>query len=278
MKNILTVDLEDYYQTSGMSDLAPIEKWTEFESRIERNVDILLELLDNIKATFFVLGWEAQRHPELIQKIAELGHEIATHGNLHRLITSLNRDEFREDLKSSIDFLEDATGEKVLGHRAPSFSISDETPWAFEVMAELGLKYDSSVFPVKRKRGGVEGAQRTPYEINCSAGSMTEYPLSVMDFMGKRLPVAGGGFFRLYPYRLTKWAIGDLNRKGIPVVVYLHPWEIDSKQPRIKSFFTRNGFNQYVGIESTQKKLKQLLLDFEFVAIKDHLRLTSGKD
>ncbi|TKJ41138.1 polysaccharide deacetylase [candidate division LCP-89 bacterium B3_LCP] len=271
MKNLLTIDLEDYYQTSGMSDLAPIARWSEFEKRIEPNVECVLEVLGDVKATFFVLGWEAQRHPQLIRKIFERGHEIATHGEYHRLITSLSRDEFTSDLKSAIEFLEDTTGDKVLGHRAPSFSITDETPWAFEVMTELGLKYDSSVFPVKRKRGGIEGVQRTPYDINCTTGKITEYPLAVMDFVGRKLPVAGGGFFRIYPYWLTKRAITDLNDKSIPAVVYLHPWELDPQQPKLKSFFDRSGFNQYVGLNSTKKKLKQLLMDFEFTTIKDHL-------
>jgi len=273
MKNLLTIDIEDYYQTSGMSDLAPFERWGEFASRIEQNVECVLELLGNIKATFFILGWEARNHPQLIRKISESGHEVATHGEYHRLITSLSRDEFTADLKSAIEFLEDTTGKRVLGHRAPSFSITDETPWAFEVMVELGLKYDSSVFPVRRKRGGIEGAQQTPYDINCEAGILTEYPLAVMDFFRKKLPVAGGGFFRIYPYWLTKRAITDLNKENIPVVVYLHPWEFDPRQPRLKSFFNRSGFNQYVSLNSTEKKLRQLLKDFEFTTIKDHLNI-----
>lgn len=271
MNNFLTIDLEDYYQVSGMSDVAPFGKWGDFESRVERNTDVLLEALGEVKATFFVLGWEAQKRPTVIKKIAESGHEIATHGMKHRLITSLSEKEFTSDLQSAVNLLEDLTGNKILGHRAPSFSITDEIPWAFEVMAGVGLKYDSSVVPVKRRRGGIENAERKPYKVKTPAGTILEYPLAVMKIMGRKLPVAGGGFFRLYPYELTRWAMRKLNDNGCPVVVYIHPWEFDPGQPRLKSFFSMDGFNHYVGLGASLKKLRKLLVDFDFIPIRDSL-------
>lgn len=268
MKNLLTIDLEDYYQVSGMEDVTPFESWPNLKSRIERSLDTVLESLGDTKATFFVLGWEAEMRPGLVRKVVDSGHEIATHGMSHRLITSLNRDEFRADLEYSIKLLQDISGEEIRGHRAPSFSITDKTPWAFEVMAELGLKYDSSVFPVSRSRGGISDAKLEPFMVNTQCGSIKEFPLAVWNFLGRKLPVGGGGFFRLYPYRLTKRAILEINSAGRPVVVYLHPWEFDPQQPRLKSFLSPEGFKHYYGLKSTKRKIMKLLADFDFSPIR----------
>lgn len=271
MINLLTIDLEDYYHVSGMADIAPIEKWDDFESRIENNVDILLEAIGETKATFFILGWVAEKNPGLIKKIAELGHEIACHGMNHRLITQMTKEEFADDLESSIKFLEDLTGEPIIGYRAPSFSLNEQTLWAFEVMANQGLKYDSSIFPKKRRRGGMIRSELKPYIIETSSGNIVEFPLAVRSFIRKKLPVGGGGFFRLYPYWMTKSLIKSINSAGRPVIVYLHPWEIDIAQPRLKSLFSFDGFNHYVGLKSTSMKLQKLLSDFKFMRIKDYL-------
>ena len=270
MKNFITIDLEDYYQVTGFSDVVRYDRWGTYESRVERNTNIVLEALGDNKATFFILGWEAEKRPGLIKKIAGAGHEIATHGRRHKLITNMNKEEFAEDMKREVKLLEDLTGEKVLGHRAPSFSITDDTPWAFEVMADLGLKYDSSVFPIKRRHGGIPEAGMKPFSIETSAGVIYEFPLAVTNFLGKTLPVAGGGFFRLYPYWFTRRAMLENNRSDIPVVVYLHPWEFDPGQPRLKSFFSRNGFNHYVNLDKTLKKFRKLLIDFEFTPIRNY--------
>ena len=271
MRNFLTIDVEDYYQVSGLSDVSPFADWINRESRSERNVDILLETLDNIKGTFFMLGWEAERNPHLIKKIIGGGHEIASHGYSHRMLSEITRDEFRSDLHRSIKYLEDLSGGSILGYRAPSFSITNENLWTFEVMAESGIKYDSSVVPVKRRRGGIAGAETRPYAIATSYGDLWEFPLAVADVKGKKIPLAGGGFFRLFPYRFTKRKIEELNAQGIPVVVYLHPWEFDPQQPRLKSFFSRNGFNHYVNISKTLSKFKRLIKDFEFTCFREYI-------
>jgi len=274
MINLLTVDLEDYFHVSGMADVAPIEKWDDFESRIENNVDILLETLGEVKATFFVLGWVAEKYPGLIRKIAGSGHEIASHGRNHRLITQMTKEEFTTDLELSIKTLEDLTDNSIIGYRAPSFSITDQTPWAFEVMANQGLQYDSSVFPKKRRRGGMRKTELKPYVLQTPLGMIVEFPLTVWSLMGKRMPVGGGGFFRLYPYWMTKAMIKSIHSSGRPAIVYLHPWELDLGQPHLKSLISRNGFNHYIGLKSTLKKLQKLLLDFKFTTIKDYLKIT----
>ena len=255
MINLLTVDLEDYYHVSGMADVAPIEKWDDFKSRIENNVDVLLETLGETKATFFVLGWVAEKYPCLIRKISGSGHEIASHGRNHRLISHMTKEEFANDLEASIKLLEVLTGEPIIGYRAPSFSITEQTLWAFEVMANQGLKYDSSVFPKKRRRGGMRKTGLKPYILQTPLEEIAEFPLTVWTLLGKRLPVGGGGFFRLYPYWMTKSLIKSVNSSGRPVIVYLHPWELDFRQPRLKSSFSRNGFNHYIGLKSTSEKL-----------------------
>ena len=273
MINLLTVDLEDYYHVSGMADVAPIEKWDDFKSRIENNVDVLLETLGETKATFFVLGWVAEKYPCLIRKISGSGHEIASHGRNHRLITQMSKEEFTTDLELSIKTLEDLTGNSIIGYRAPSFSITDQTSWAFEIMANQGLKYDSSVFPKKRRRGGMARAELKPYVIETSSGRIVEFPLTVCSFIRKKLPVGGGGFFRLYPYWMTRAMIKSINSSSRPTIVYIHPWELDARQPRLKSLISRDGFNHYIGLRSTVKKLRKLLLDFKFTTIKEYLSM-----
>jgi len=271
MKNLITIDLEDYYQVSGLADVVPFSSWTRRESRIAANTERVLECLGEIKATFFVLGWEAEKRPEIIRTIASAGHEIATHGMQHDLITSMNRQSFKQDLDISIKLLQDITGQDILGFRAPSFSITPDTEWAYEVMIQSGLKYDSSVFPVKRSRGGVAGSEKAPFKIETEAGTLVEFPLAVSDFLGREIPVAGGGFFRFYPYFFTRNAIKQINDSGRPVVVYLHPWELDPDQPRLKSTFSSDGFKHYYGLKSTAKKFNKLLKDFEFSTLKDYL-------
>jgi polysaccharide deacetylase family protein (PEP-CTERM system associated) len=271
MINFLTIDVEEYFQVSGLSDVAPREKWENFESRIEQGVELLLNLLKDTKATFFVLGWIAGRKPELIKKISNLGHEVATHGMDHKLVTSMSREEFKDDVNASIRLLEDLTRKPVIGHRAPSFSITEKSQWALDILAQSGLKYDSSVFPLRRRRGGWSGAEEMPYRALTACGEILEFPLPVWDFLGKRIPAVGGGFFRLYPYWMTKNILRKINSAGRPAVFYLHPWEIDAGQPRLKSRLTRDGFNHYVGLKTSCDKLKRLLADFQFTSIQDCL-------
>lgn len=272
MINLLTIDLEEYFQVSGLSDVAQKENWGGFDSRVEDNVSKLTDILGETKATFFVLGWIAKKFPELVRKISDAGHEIASHGKDHRLINSMTEKEFSADLSDSIKLLEDLTDMPVLGFRAPSFSITEDTFWAFEAMAGLGMKYDSSVFPVKRRRGGIEGTEKKLYKIKTSKGSIIEFPLPVWNFFGKNIPFGGGGFLRMYPYWLTKTITKNINEQGRSAVVYLHPWEIDPLQPRLKNKLTRNGFNHYVGLKTTIKKLQKMLEDFKFTSIRDYLK------
>jgi polysaccharide deacetylase family protein (PEP-CTERM system associated) len=264
IENFLTVDLEDYYQVSGMADVAPIGTWGDFESRIEGSVERLLEALGSVKATFFVLGWQAERRPEIVRRIDRAGHEIATHGRLHRLVTSLSREEFREDISAGVRTLEDLIGKAVFGHRAPSFSVTDQTPWVFEVLVELGLRYDSSVVPARRSRGGMPGAGTRPYVIDTPAGPLLEFPVCVWKIAGCMVPAAGGGFLRTYPYWLTTRIIRRMNAAGVPAVVYVHPWEADPGQPRLKSQWTRDGFKHYVGLRTTRGKVRRLSMDFKW--------------
>ena len=271
MNNLITIDLEDYYHVSGLQDVAPREKWNDFSGRIEIGANIILEALDGVKATFFVLGWVAKKYPDLVKKISAAGHEIATHGCNHSLIDSLTRKEFLEDLRKAKCGLEDLSGKPVKGHRAPSFSVTDKTPWAFEAIAEAGLIYDSSVFPVKRRRGGISGSSLEPYLVETSFGSVIEFPLTVFDFCKRKFPAAGGGFFRLYPYCLTAKIIQAVNRSGRPAVIYLHPWEFDSDQPKLKSRLSRNGFNHYIGLKTTIKKFRKLIRDFSLISMEDYI-------
>jgi len=271
MKNLLTIDVEDYYQVSGLSDLAPYSKWDDFTSRIESSLEVILSALSSIKATFFILGYEAEKRPQLVKRISALGHNTASHGKSHRLIYNMSPQEFKAELSDSIKRLEDLTGKAVLGYRAPSFSIIAETMWAFEVMAELGLKYDSSIVPVTRRRGGIPGAEEKPFYIDTPSGKILEFPLPVTVFLGKKIPVAGGGFFRFYPYYFTQKAISKTNNQGLPVTVYLHPWEFDPLQPRLRSFFNPNGFKHYYNLNRTLNKFRRLLKDFQFISMEEYI-------
>ncbi|MBL7191974.1 DUF3473 domain-containing protein [bacterium] len=272
MKNFLAIDVEDYYQVSGMADVSLFEKWESQESRTERNLEVILCAMGDVKGTFFVLGWEAEKRPQLVKMICRQGHETATHGYSHRSINDMTRANFKAELERSVKLLEDLSGHKILGHRAPSFSITCDNLWAFEVMTELGLRYDSSVVPIKRRRGGIKGAERTPYIVHTESGELQEFPMAVTEIAGRKIPVAGGGFFRLFPYWFTRNAILRLNSLCIPVVVYLHPWEFDPGQPRLKSFYSRNGFNHYVNLSGVLAKFKRLLNDFEFISFSEYLQ------
>jgi polysaccharide deacetylase family protein (PEP-CTERM system associated) len=229
--NALTIDFEDWYQ--GLE--IPPDGWTGSEDRIERSGRCLLEVLAEAgkRATFFVLGPVAERHPALVREIRAAGHEVGTHGYSHSLIYRLSPDAFRDELQRSIRLLEDVTGEAVLGHRAPFFSITRASLWALDVLAECGIRYDSSIFPVVNYRYGIPDAPRWPYQVCCGEKGLMEFPVSTYGFWGRNLLVAGGAYFRIYPYALTRWAFRSINWQGQPAVFYLHPWELDPEHPRI---------------------------------------------
>ena len=266
MKNALTIDLEDYYHVSTFRDQIPASRWNSQQSRIERNTDMLLELLDegNCKATFFTLGCVAEQHPHIVRRVAERGHEIACHSLRHRIVYEMTRQEFREDTRQAKQILEDSTGCEVRGYRAPSFWITSKSLWALEVLAELGFTFDSSIFPVKHPNYGMPNGPRDPYRIETPNGSLIEFPMSTLQFVGYRSPFGGGAYFRLLPYWYTRWGIRFLNRiENRSVCVYLHPWELDPEQPRISADLSSR-VRHYIGLRNTPSKVRRLIRDFEF--------------
>lgn len=265
MKNVLTVDLEDYYHAtafsahSGGGDHAHL-------SRVESNTDRVLEVLAsrNCSATFFTVGAVADRFPGLIQRIARAGHELACHSYAHHLVFTLTRGQFQEDTRRAKSSIEDAAGVPVLGYRAPSFSITRDTEWAFDVLTELGFTYDSSIFPIQHLNFDLQNAPRSPFVITTQIGSILEFPMPTLQILGMRAPLAGGAYLRLLPYGYTRWGIKYLNTsERFPVCVYIHPWELDPGQPRMKGSLSAR-LRHYFGLRGLTKKLQRLLSDFEF--------------
>jgi polysaccharide deacetylase family protein (PEP-CTERM system associated) len=269
MKNALTFDLEDYMHVSAFADHMPAAEWNDRVSRLEHNTDKLLEMLDSSRcsATFFVLGWVAQKYPQVIQRIASLGHEIACHSMWHRLVSDLTPAEFRADTQEAKTLLEDLSSQQVRGYRAPSFSITKKSWWAFEILRDLGFTYDSSIFPVKHPNYGAVEASRFPFVVRTESGNLVEFPLPTLQVGEKRAPFGGGAYFRILPYAYTRWGIKHMNdRETRPVCVYLHPWEIDGDQPRMKGRLTSR-LRHYMGLRGTESKLRNLLRDFQFVPL-----------
>jgi polysaccharide deacetylase family protein (PEP-CTERM system associated) len=261
--NAFTIDFEDWYQ--GLE--IPFTQWADYEDRVVRAGRRLLQLLDEfeVRATFFVLGYVAEHHPEVIHEIAAAGHEIGTHGYSHTLIYQQTPEVFRAELGRSVRLLEDITGKPVLGHRAPFFSITQESLWALKIMSELGIRYDSSIIPVVNYRYGIADRPRWPYEIPVGDHMLLEFPPSTWRLLGHNLPI-GGAYFRIYPYRLTSQMIRSLNRQGQPVVFYFHPWEMDWQHPRIE-LPRRIALTHYFNLSSTETRLRRLLSEFKFATM-----------
>jgi polysaccharide deacetylase family protein (PEP-CTERM system associated) len=269
MKNALTFDLEDYMHVSAFADSVPTSDWSKRVSRLEHNAGKLLEILqaNGCKATFFVLGWVAEKYPQVIRGIADSGHEVACHSMWHRLVYELTREQFREDSYKAKALLEDLCGQPVKGYRAPSFSITKDCWWAFDILREIGFTYDSSIFPVRHLNYGVLEASRFPFVVQTPAGNLVEFPLPTLQVGSRRAPFGGGAYFRVLPYAYTRWGIHHINKsEGRPVCVYLHPWEIDAEQPRMKGNLTSR-LRHYMGLRGTETKLRNLLRDFEFVPL-----------
>ncbi len=271
MVNALTIDVEDYYQVSAFESVVNRAKWSQYESRVEKNTQRILDFLEacQVKATFFVLGWVAERHPTLVKTIHKMGHEVASHGYSHRRIYTQTPEQFREETKQSKQILEDLIGEKVVGYRAASYSITKKSLWALDTLIEEGFLYDSSIFPVWHDLYGIPNSSRFPYIIRRNGGSIREYPLSTIKLCGMTAPFGGGGYLRLFPPFVTKWAIKRLNHKEKQMsIVYFHPWEVDPEQPRIKgSAFSK--FRHYVNLDKMESTLISLLHDFQFAPIRD---------
>jgi len=284
--NALTIDVEDYFQVSAFEKVSPVSEWDTFPLRVERNTERILRLLEerDLKATFFILGWVAERCPELIKKIARSGHEIASHGYGHRRIGQLSRFQFKDDIRKSKTILEDLSGREVIGYRAPSYSISQKTNWAFEELHAAGYRYDSSVFPIKHDFYGMSDWPRFPFyianpdatmwlpenEFSENVARLFEIPISTLQIKGKNFPIAGGGYFRLFPYALTRWGLRRVNRvEAKPFIFYLHPWEFDPEQPRFSSASLKSRFRHYINLSRTESRFCRLLAEFRFGPLRE---------
>lgn len=265
--NAFTIDVEDYFQVEAMAGVVSRDSWAGREYRCENNVHRLLALLEEakVRGTFFILGWIAERSPQLIREIAAAGHEIGCHGMSHRLIYKQSQAEFRDETRRSKQLLEDLVGQPVRGYRAASFSIVKRSLWALDELIDAGFAYDSSVFPVRHDNYGIPDAPLSPFEITAPSGrTLVEFPMSVARWGALRLPVSGGGYFRIFPYWLTRSSLARINqREQRPFVFYLHPWEIDVDQPRLNAGW-KSRLRHYTNLSRCEARLRRLLSDFQF--------------
>jgi polysaccharide deacetylase family protein (PEP-CTERM system associated) len=271
--NAMTVDVEDYFHVSVFDGLVPRHQWDWMESRVCANTERLLEIFadSGIRATFFILGWVAERFPVLVQRIARGGHEIASHSYAHRLVYDLTPAFFREDVRRSKAVIEEAAGVRVCGYRAPSYSVTPRSLWALDILIEEGFLYDASIFPIHHDRYGIPLSPRHTYVIRRKPGQLFEVPASTVRCGPMNLPVAGGGYFRILPYAWTRWGIARMNQiDGQPAVFYLHPWEIDPEQPRLRAGLLSR-FRHYRNLDKTESRLRTLLRDFRFSTLESVL-------
>ena len=275
--NSLTIDVEDWFHILDSPAAPTIEEWPALESRIERNVEQLLAMLDSlsVKVTFFWLGWAAERHKSLVRKCYDAGNEIASHGFGHVLAYKVGRQKFKSDIEQGRKILEDIIGDGVRGFRAAGFGIKDETIWAFNAIKEAGYEYDSSIFPSSRGHGGMLETPLGPFIIQTKAGPLPEISMSAVTVIGKRLNLFGGGYLRLAPRSLIEWGIGRLHKAGHPLIVYVHPREIDPAHPRLPLSPLRR-FKSYVNLKTTMPKLEWLCRNYEFVPMYDLVKRLCG--
>jgi polysaccharide deacetylase family protein (PEP-CTERM system associated) len=274
--NALSIDVEDWFQVSDFEAAIKRPDWGKYEGRVVQNTRRLLDMLRQyqVRATFFILSWNAERYPELVRLIDKDGHEIATHGYAHRLIYEQTPEEFAADISRSLHILESVTGKKVVGYRAPSFSITQKSLWALDVLLDLGLAYDSSIFPIRDRLYGIRDSQRFPYVIRHNgARELVEFPMSTVRVGRWNLPLGGGAYLRLLPYQYFHWGMTRLNREDRPAVVYLHPWEIDPGQPRLRIRGKRGYSSHYLRLRAMEGKLRRLLRSFRFAPIREVLGL-----
>ena len=303
--NALTIDLEDYYMVSAFESVVTKENWQRHESRIERNTHRVLDILDaangnhGVKATFFCLGWVGERYPYLIREIDCRGHEIACHSYDHQLVYRMTPEQFREDVLISKRILEDAAGKKVIGYRAPSYSITQQSLWALDILGEEGYRYDSSIFPIHHDRYGIPTAPRFPFLVKLDGNGgdgtrapadfermplwepepgepcddcIVEYPISTVKMMGLNIPISGGGYMRLLPYGVIRQGLVKINKdENKPFVFYFHPWEVDPEQPHFSDVSMLSRFRHYNNLKNTQSKIESLLLDFNFSTMRQVL-------
>lgn len=278
--NAMTVDVEDYFHVSAFADVVTRDDWERLESRVERNTDRLLALFEyaDVRATFFVLGWVAERFPQLIRRIGEHGHELASHSFDHGLVYDKTPDSFRADLRRAARAIGEATGVQVTGYRAPSYSVTTRSLWALDVLAEEGYAFDSSVYPIHHDRYGIPSWPRRIERLERRDGTLWELPGSTVRVAGSNLPMGGGGYFRLLPYRWTSMGIRRLNTQEThPAIFYLHPWEIDPDQPRLSAGLVSR-WRHYTNLHRTEPRLRRLLKEFRFGTIADVLSAQATSD
>jgi polysaccharide deacetylase family protein (PEP-CTERM system associated) len=266
IRNAMTVDVEDYFQVSAFAPYIPREAWPSISCRVESNIDRILALLDNgnTKATFFTLGWIAERYPAMVRRIVANGHELASHGWAHHRVTDQAPHEFRDDITRAKALLEDIGGQPVLGYRAPSFSIGRQNQWALGVLEESGYRYSSSIYPVQHDHYGMPDAPRFAYYPR-SKGGLLELPITTMRLFSRNIPAGGGGYFRLWPYPVSRWFLQRLNRLECrSAIFYFHPWEIDHQQPRQKGISVKTRFRHYYNLHRMEERIKALTRDFKW--------------
>ncbi len=262
--NALTIDVEDYFQVSAMAPHIPRSQWDSMPCRVERNVDVILRLLadSDAKATFFTLGWVADRYPGVVRRISDAGHELGSHGYAHLRASDQSPEEFLSDISRAKKLLEDLSGASVHGYRAPSFSIDHSNPWAFDCLLEAGYRYSSSVYPVKHDHYGMPDAPRFAY---AARAGLLEIPMTTTRMWQRNLPAGGGGFFRLMPYAMSRWLINRVNTiDRQPALFYFHPWELDPEQPRVDGATGKTKFRHYLNLHRTEPRLRRLLADFQW--------------
>ena len=264
MANAMTIDVEDYFQVSALAPYIARSQWDTLDGRVEANVERILAMLDEYgtHATFFTLGWIAERYPGLIRRIVANGHELASHGFAHQRATEQNPAAFFSDIQLAKIVLEDLTGVEVTGYRAPSFSIGQGNSWAFECIERAGYKYSSSVYPIKHDHYGMPDAPRFAHDVR---GGLLEVPVTTMRLFGRNWPAGGGGYFRLLPYAASRWLLRRVNHVDRqPAIFYFHPWEIDPAQPRVAGIDAKTRFRHYLNLDRMERRLRKLLFDFEW--------------
>ena len=262
--NGLTIDVEDYFQVSALAPYIPREQWDLRECRVERNVDRILLMLEanQTKATFFTLGWIAERYPRLVRRIVDDGHELASHGYGHQRVSDLTEATFSADIELAKKLLEDISGQEVRGYRAPSFSIGEGNLWAFDCLERAGYRYSSSIYPIHHDHYGMPDAPRFAHRVRAG---LLELPVTTARYFDRNWPASGGGYFRLLPYALSRWLLQQVNQRDRqPAIFYFHPWEIDAGQPRITGISAKTRFRHYVNLQYTEGRLQRLIADFKW--------------
>jgi polysaccharide deacetylase family protein (PEP-CTERM system associated) len=269
-RNVVSVDVEDYFQVEAFSSVVPRESWDSYTCRVEANTHRVLDLLDEagVRGTFFILGWVAERYPALVRAIVARGHEPACHSYWHRLIFTLTREEFAEDTRRAKGCIEQAAGAEVRGYRAPSFSVTPRSAWATGVLAEAGFQYDSSVYPVHHDTYGYRGVPRRPFLVKTEYGDLIECPMATFRLVGMNLAVGGGGYLRIFPYWYTRMGVERAWAEGLPVVSYIHPWELDPEQPRMQARL-KSRLRHYTNLDKTAERLRRLLDLGDFYSFRD---------